>query len=151
MRLVYLSSDFYSAHSGDTEIENKNDRPHARVLLSAEGLTFAIPFRSNIQHNHAFYTDAANHCGLDYSKAVVIQDESKEIDQTRTPYLRQNEFNALKGKDGRIANGMRRYIRDYNKAKKDPQNPRNQKLLDYSTLQYFDDLIPDQEAKDKAS
>ena len=119
VRLVFLSSYFFDKHAGDCEIEREEDRPHARILLSIEGLTFAIPFRSNICHQYAFFTDKKNKCGLDYSKAVLILDENKDIDKSRTPIIRQNEFDALKGKDKVIEQGMRRYLRIYKRAKLD--------------------------------
>ena len=67
-------------------------------LVQIESHYWALPFRSNIHHGHAFFTDAANHCGIDYSKAVLVDDPSC-IDRTRTPRLRDNEFKALKGNE----------------------------------------------------
>lgn len=143
MQFVFLSPGFYSAHVGDAEIEQKATRPHARVLLPVEGVVFAIPFRSNIQHPYAYLTDKENKCGLDYSKAVPVIDAAADIDNTAVPHIRQNEFNALKGKDRNVEIGMRRYLRCYQKAKENPDNKRNAKILECSTLKYFDDVLPD--------
>lgn len=45
-----------------------------------------------IRHIHLSY------CGVDFSKAVVITDD-KYIDMLTEPHIRENEFNALRGKD----------------------------------------------------
>lgn len=79
--------------------------------------------------------DRQKQCGLDFSKAVVITDEDKYIDKQHKPQIRQNEFNALKGKERIVYNKMLKYIRQYKKAKQ------NQILCKYSTLQYFEDYI----------
>ena len=103
-------------------------------------MQYAIPLRSDIHHPHVFWTDKENHCGVDFSKAVVVTDESY-IDFSTEPHLRQNEFNALRGKDFKIKSKMEKYIADYKKAKKDLSNPINQTLVKYSTLQYFEKEI----------
>lgn len=78
--------------------------------------------------------------GGDFSKAVVIKDE-KYIDANIEPYIRQNEFDALRGKDYKIKVKMAKYIENYKKAKLDLENQRNQQLVKYSTLQYFEKEI----------
>ncbi len=56
-------------------------------MTTINGVQYAIPLRSNINHPHVFWTDKNNHCGIDFSKAVIITDE-KYIDTTVTPYIR---------------------------------------------------------------
>ena len=56
-------------------------------------------------------------------------------------YLRQHEFDALRGKDYKIKTKMEKYISEYKKAKNDLSKPINQKLVMYSTLQYFEKEI----------
>ena len=84
-------------------MEQKDNRPYIQVYVEIDGVQFAIPLRSEIHHPHVLWTDKANHCGVDFSKAVVIA--------------------------------------DYKKAKKDLSKPINQKLVKYSTLQYFEKEI----------
>lgn len=138
---VFLTQDFYDDYKSCPEIEQKLNRPHLRILITVNNITFAVPFRSNIAHPHAFLTDKANKCGLDFSKAVVLHDPEKYIDKVRSPRIRQNEFNALKGKEHFILQRFTKYIHDYIKATEKPQVPRNAKLLEYSTLQYFPETI----------
>ena len=141
-RFVFLSKKFYNTYptSQYPEMEQKQNRPYIQVYVEIDGVQYAIPLRSDIYHPHVFWTDKENHCGVDFSKAVVVTDESY-IDFSTEPHLRQNEFNALRGKDFKIKSKMEKYIADYKKAKKDLSNPINQTLVKYSTLQYFEKEI----------
>lgn len=141
-RFVFLSKKFYNTYptSQYPEMEQKQNRPYIQVYVEIDGVQYAILLRSDIYHPHVFWTDKENHCGVDFSKAVVVTDESY-IDFSTEPHLRQNEFNALRGKDFKIKSKMEKYIADYKKAKKDLSNPINQTLVKYSTLQYFEKEI----------
>ncbi len=55
-------------------MEQKKDRPYIQLYVEIDGIQFAIPLRSDIRHPHVFWTDKANNCGVDFSKAVVILD-----------------------------------------------------------------------------
>lgn len=118
-------------------MEQKHNRPYIQVYVEIEGIQYANPLRSDIHHPHVLWTDKKNHCGVDFSKAVVITDE-KYIDSSTDPHIRQDEFDALRGKDYKIKTKMKKYIEDYKMAKSDLSNPRNQQLVKYSTLQYFE-------------
>ena len=74
-------------------MEQKHNRPYIQVCVEIDGVQFAIPLRSDINHPHVLWTDKANHCGVDFSKAVVIKKESY-IDMNIEPHLRQKEFDA---------------------------------------------------------
>lgn len=141
-RFIFLSEDFYQAYPSAQypEIEQKKTRPYIQILVEIDEIKFAIPLRSDIHHPHVLWTDKKNHCGLDFSKAVVITDK-KYIDGEREPHLRQNEFNALKGKDFKIKQKMQKYIEKYKKAKEKPEDIVNKTLLEYSTLQYFEEYL----------
>lgn len=141
-RFVFLSDKFYNTYPSAQypEMEQKQNRPYIQVYVEIDGVQYAIPLRSDIHHPHVLWTDKANHCGVDFSKAVVIKDETY-IDMTLEPHLRQNEFDALRGKDYKIRTKMERYIESYKKAKKDLSKPVNQNLVKYSTLQYFEEEI----------
>ena len=141
-RFVFLSKKFYNTYptSQYPEIEQKENRPYIQVCVEIDGVQYAIPLRSDIHHPHVFWTDKANNCGVDFSKAVVIK-EADYIDSLKEPHLRQNEFDALRGKDYKIKTKMAKYIADYKKAKQDLSKPINQTLVKYSTLQYFEKEI----------
>lgn len=141
-RFVFLSDEFYAAYPNAKypEMEQKKDRPYIQVCVEIDGVQYAIPLRSDIHHPHVLWTDKANNCGVDFSKAVVITDE-KYIDIVREPHLRQNEFDALRGKDYKISQKMKKYIEKYKKAKKDQSKPINKILCQYFTLQYFEEYL----------
>ena len=138
-RFLFLSEEFYLAYPLEDypEMKQKHNRPYIQVYAEIEEIQYAIPLRSDIHHPHVLWTDKKNHCGVDFSKAVVIADE-KYIDSSTDPHIRQDEFDALRGKDYKIKTKMEKYIEDYKMAKNDLSKPRNQQLVKYSTLQYFE-------------
>ena len=149
-RFVFLSDEFYGAYPASEfpEIEQKRYRPYIQVIIEIGELKFAIPLRSGINHPHVFWTDKENHCGVDFSKAVVINDDCY-IDSENEPRLRQNEFDALRGKDYRIKVKMSAYIEKYKKARKNINDPINHTLVKFSTLQYFENEIGFEEESPK--
>lgn len=148
-RFVFLSDEFYDKYPASSypEIEQKHNRPYIQVCIEIAGTRYAIPLRSNINHPHVLWTDKENHCGVDFSKAVIIKEESY-IDAITEPHLRQNEFNALRGKDYKIKTKMEKYIEKYKEARRDLSKPMNQTLVKYSTLQYFEEEIGMQKEED---
>ena len=88
-RFVFLSQEFYNTYpmSQYPEMEQKQNRPYIQVYVEIDGVQYAIPLRSDIHHPHVLWTDKKKHCGVDFSKAVVIKDESY-IDLSIEPHLR---------------------------------------------------------------
>ena len=142
MEFVFLTADFYADHPAAQfpEMEHKQDRPYVLVLITVGENRFAIPMRSHISHPYAYMTDKKNRCGVDYTKAVVITDETRYIECSRKPYIRPNEFDALRGKEYKIKCGMQKYIETYQKAKQS-ELPRDKMLVRCSTLQYFEQYL----------
>ena len=140
-RFIFLSDAFYKDYPGKLypEIEQKRYRPYIQVITTINDVIYAIPLRSNINHPHVLWTDKANHCGLDFSKAVVINDDIY-IDDEHIPHIRQNEFDALRGKDYRIKQKMIKYIETY-KAAKNKADRISRSIVEKSTLQYFEEYI----------
>ena len=110
-------------------------RPYIVFLVQIDGHTWGLPFRSHIKHGYAFWTDAANGCGIDYSKAVVLDDPAY-IDHDNRPFLRPAEFEALRGNEHEVLKGFRRYLKLYKKASASG-NPRYGNVLRFSTLQNY--------------
>lgn len=137
VKLIYLSQKFYAEYGGCKEILKKPTRPYACLAVYISGVTFAIPFRHHIAHKYAFITKPG--CGLDYTKAVVVPDGSY-IAPDRVQ-IDQDEFNALKGQDSRIAREFARYLKLYIKAVQNHGNPHYANITRYSTLQYFENQI----------
>lgn len=137
MDYIFLTEQFYIKYNQQNypEIERKRDRPYVMIKINVDGLDFAIPLRSNISHNHVLWTDKKNRCGVDYSKAVIIPDQSY-ID-SRQPHIRENEHRALKGKEYLLKTGFEKYIKEYKEALNEQHIQRNKILCNYSTLQYY--------------
>ncbi len=133
MKLITLSPYFYSKYGNCPEILTKPTRPYVCLAVRIDGVPFAIPFRHHIPHKWAFIT--YGEAGLDYSKAVVISD--KRFIGEGTPEIEQQEFEALKGKDALITNGMRKYYKAYKKAVQYPNNRHYNAIRSCSSLQYF--------------
>ena len=141
LKTVFLTKEFYNAHKHHSEIEQKETRPYIRIQIVIDGVLWGIPLRSHIKHEHVIWTDKDNGCGIDFSKAVVIEEPEKYISDLR-PHIRPDEFNVLKKIDEhRVIQKMQQYIKAYKKAKDKPKIPRNRDLLRFSTLHYFEDYI----------
>lgn len=142
MKYTFLSDKFYTdyPHEKYEQMEMKKNRPYAHVYIDVYDKLFCIPLRSNIDHPHAYFTDKKNKCGVDYSKAVVVA-KPEYIDNTTKVYLRQKEHNKLNGKDYKIKMQFLEYIELYKQAKIDDTIPHRDKILKFSTLQYFEDYI----------
>ena len=143
LKTVFLSDAFYKAYPTDKykEIEQKTDRPYVRIQVIVNGVVWGIPLRSNITHNHAIWTDKENGCGLDFTKAVVIEKPAEYISSEK-PHIRDNEFNVIKQIDSHfVTQKLQQYIKTYNKAKTRLDIERNRILVQCSTLQYFEKYI----------
>lgn len=117
-RFVFLSNEFYNDYptSKFPEIEQKHNRPYIQVYVEIDGVQFAIPLRSDIHHPFVLWTDKTNNCGVDFSKAVVIK-KASYIDTNIEPHLRQNEFDALRGKDYKIKSRCSNILKNTKKLK----------------------------------
>lgn len=143
LKIVFLSDAFYKAYPNGkySEIEQKLERPYICVQVEVNGVLWGIPMRSNIPHPHAIWTDEANGCGLDFTKAVAITKPKKYISAVQ-PHIRETEFRVLKRlKEYEVAQKFKKYIRAYKKAKKTRNIKRNRELVSFSTLQYFEKYI----------
>ncbi len=137
IRFVFLSEAFYTQYQDCCEILIKERRPYALALVALDDITFAIPLRSHVKHAYVLYTKQACQCGLDFTKAVVICDVKLQINHAMPPHIRQDEFDALRGREYDIQLGMQQYLHAYRHALRLPSHPRNASLLEKSALQYF--------------
>lgn len=146
MEFVLLTSEFYKDYPNSEypQLMAKPTRPYTHVKLDIYDAHFYIPFRSNIEHPHAFFTNKREKCGIDYSKAIVINDE-KYIDNTQRAHIRKNEFKKVKGKDYKLKRGFEEYIELYKKAKNGEEVSHREDILSFSSLQYFEEYILDSE------
>lgn len=137
MQLKILSDKFYTTYSNCSEILKKENRPYACLTIELNGLLFAIPFRHHINHPYSFRT--VGDAGLDYSKTVVISDVC--FLSSDKPSIESKEFAIIKKNEQKIRYGLAKYVRQYKKALMHRDNPRNEYILKYSALKYFEELL----------
>lgn len=141
VKIVFLTDKFYEVYKDCPEIEQKPTRPYIRIGVLIDGVLWAVPLRSHISHEHVIWTDKENGCGMDFSKAVVIENPVEYISSAK-PYMRPAEFEVLKNINAHtIEQKMRSYIKIYKKAKQHMDIPRNRNIVRFSTLQYFEKYI----------
>lgn len=142
LNVIFLTrKNFIGAIKIVLKLNRKQACPYIRVGVLIDGVLWAIPMRSNINHEHTIWTDKANKCGIDFTKAVVIDNPAEYISSIK-PHIRPNEFEVLKSINSyTIEQKMRQYIKKYKKAKQHINISRNRNIVKFSTLQYFEDYI----------
>ena len=137
MQLKILSEEFYNEYSHCNEILRKANRPYACLTIELDGLLFAVPFRHHIKHNYSFHT--IGEAGLDYTKSVIITNVRFLSDDK--PTIESREFSIIKRNEAKIRYGFAKYVNQYKRAMRHPNNPRSTNLLEYSTLKYFEEYL----------
>ena len=114
VKLRLLSELFYERNAADQEILSKHNRPYLVLIVLYRGLTFAIPFRSNIHHAHAYKFQDENSkrtsSGLDFSKSVIARNEDEIGDAAHIDAAERKEL--LKCYDF-IVEKFQHYIDDF--------------------------------------
>lgn len=139
IKLRLLSELFYERNAANHEILSKHNRPYLVLIVLYRGLTFAIPFRSNIHHTHAYkFQDESSKrtsSGLDFSKSVVVQNDDEigdaaHIDSSeRKELLKRYEF---------IVEKFQRYVDDFIAGLKKEPLPAKYK---FSALTYYKEIL----------
>lgn len=100
MKFNFLKKEFFDEYKECSEMEKKENRPYAcTTLVKCLGMIFAVPLRSNIQHENAIFTNKEKTKGLDLTKAVIINDFVKFVDTTTKVYINDDEYKLLLGKE----------------------------------------------------
>ena len=128
MRFVLLRYDYLTQHPTIEALDKS--RPHAIVLIEVNELQFAIPLRTNLTHKHGLKTVKTG--GLDYSKALLIFDES---DISRDIKLESpEEFRAINEREAKIVKDFTKYVNRYVTARRKPDYNIIKREYRYSTL-----------------
>lgn len=145
VELRKLSNEFYKAypHNKFPEIESKLGRPYAVLLVEINGVKFAIPLRTNIRHAFCYKFRTSDRktessTGIDFSKAVVISNESYLSEETD---INDKEYLELQEKAFFIINKFKKYVNDYIQFRKNGGNEYIAKRYLFSTLKYFDEIL----------
>lgn len=139
--LKYLTEDFFNNYPTDEypEIEHKPQRPYMVLLVTIADNTFAIPFRTNIKHNNGYKfknssRDTNSDTGLDYTKAVIVNDPSYI---GKAAYIDDKEYLELNNKYYFIIKQFTVYVNDYYAYVAGKLDENKAKKYKYSTLRYF--------------
>lgn len=140
-KLNYLSDEFYARYNNSEypEIENKDNRPYMVLLIKIDNNTFAIPFRTNVKHNSCYKFKNSTRptntvTGLDYTKAVVVNDDKYIGVPAR---INDKEYTELNDSYGFIIKQFREFIADYIEFTNGKKGYYNTKKFRFTTLKYF--------------
>lgn len=136
-KLHVLSQTFYDDFPRERfpEILTKPQRPYIFFEVTIDGIQYAIPFRSSIAHQHAFFTDDSARKGLDYTKSVVIT--TREYIDVSKVQIEQKQFDVLKINATLVQDKFQKYLKKYKRAALRQDVPRNQIFCQFSALKYF--------------
>lgn len=144
-QLNYLTQEFYNKYSSADypEIECKTTRPYMVLLIKIDNNNFAIPFRTNIRHKYCYKfknsdRDSSSVTGLDYTKAVIVNDNSFIGDEAT---IDNKEYVELNNKYYFIISQFKKYISGYSEFIKGNLNEFESRKYQYSTLKYFHDEL----------
>jgi protein AbiQ len=157
MQLKKLHTSFYSSnpivHNAldyyplDSKWDTTKERGHGVVKITINGLTFAIPVRSHVTHNASLILEVnrkVKHIkgmGLDYSKALLIKDESYISDEVFV--LRTKEAGKkLLDKEAHLTKMFNSYVEKYITAfnKKDQNILRSPEYIETTLVNYHEEL-----------
>ena len=139
--LNYLSDEFYKQYPSVEfpEIEHKTSRPYMVLLIKIDNNTYAIPFRTNIRHKYCYKfknsnRDSQSVTGLDYTKAVIVNDANFIGNKAN---IDNKEFVELNSKYYFIISQFKKYVRGYGDYVNGKLNQYEQRKYQFSTLKYF--------------
>ena len=140
--IKYLSDYFAYKYpeSEYPEFEHKINRPYVVLLLKIDGHTFAIPFRTNMNHKYGYKfihsgRDTKTCTGLDFTKVVLVDDEKLLGDDA---IIDNKEYLELSKKHYFIRKKFIRYYDNYKKYLNGELNEYYQsKPYIFSTLNYY--------------
>ncbi len=137
-----LSMDFYTDYNSVKypEIEFKPSRPYVVMVVEIDGNRFALPLRTNIRHNFCYKfkntgRDTDSSTGIDFSKAVVVNDQ-KYIGEPTT--IDNKEYVELMNKFYFVIKKFRQYLEGYINYRKNGGNEYVARRYQFTTLKYFD-------------
>ena len=140
-KISRLSADFFKDYcsSDFPEIENKNSRPYLVLMIKIDDNIFAIPFRTNIRHKYSYQFKNSSRpsdsiTGLDYTKAIIIDDDKYIGEDTN---IDNKEYIELNKKFYFILNQFKNYVNGYYDYVDGKLSDFSAKKYKYTTLKYF--------------
>jgi protein AbiQ len=139
LNIVSLTNEFHQANMDLSEALHDKGRGYGVVRIHLNGLTFGIPLRSNLKHRNGVVLDKVIRDGkelkrgLDYTKAVLIRNELKELGSSFKVSKEQKQI--LINRKKSIHKQFEKYVNTYIRAvEKDIKNTLTSPTYRYSTL-----------------
>ena len=139
--IKYLSDSFKNIYPETeySEFEQKINRQYVVLLLRIDDHTFAIPFRTNMNHKYGYKfinsgRDTNTCTGLDFTKVVLVDDEKLLGDDA---IIDNKEYLELSQKHYFIRKKFIRYYDNYKKYLNGELNEYQSKPYIFSTLNYY--------------
>jgi protein AbiQ len=135
MKYRRLTDDAYKKIVLLEETLEKRERGYGIVEIVVNDLTFAVPFRSNMTHKHGFRTVFHNGQwnGLDYSKAVII--EESDLEKEAFKFRRNDEYTKVKNNKEKINKNFKKYVNGYIAYMENPNDSRlSFRVFGFTTL-----------------
>ncbi len=140
MKLRTIKEDAYNRLSKDRPQVLQKNRGYGIVSVTVNDLTFAIPLRSNMNHNNGLKTIFQKRGGdkvwngLDYSKALLVE----ESDLARVAFKprEQAEYDKIQKNKDKITSDFEKYVKNYIVCAEKGTSSTD-KRYKFSTLQYF--------------
>ncbi|CAH5933799.1 hypothetical protein RQM67_00455 [Citrobacter koseri] len=141
MILRQIKQDVYKRLCDNRPQVLEKNRGYGVISISLNGLTFAVPLRSNLNHPNGFKTiflkDKKIWSGLDYSKALIVKPEDLEPEAFKLKI--EKEYEKLKANKSKIEKEFEAYVQGYILFVKSGCG--EEKAYKFTTLQYFHDFL----------
>ena len=144
--IVTLSDEFYECHSKEEFPElliSNGCRKYNLILYDQQQDYYvAVPFRSHVNHNNGYHFKASKRSqrtlsGLDYSKAVILTDDSFIGEQSR---IDADEYTEFLQNIATIQDDIFEYIETYKQivsGNMEMSTEEYRRSYGYSSLKYF--------------
>ncbi|MCQ4087372.1 type III toxin-antitoxin system TenpIN family toxin [Saccharibacillus sp. JS10] len=134
---VHLNTQFYADYAHCREIMTDADRQYLHLIVQHRDNTFLIPFRTDLRHYIGFRFSERDRKGLDYTKAVVINDLSKYALPSLKP-IPQYQHDLIVRNFPQIRRKFCKYVDQYCHAVQANDSRVLERMNSkYSALQYF--------------
>lgn len=140
MDIRTLNQDAYAQLAKDRPQVLEKNRGYGIVSITVNELIYAIPLRSNMNHNNGFKTISMKRGnkliwnGLDYSKALVVQ--STDIEPTAFKLREKKEFDKIQSNKEKIIADFEKFVAAYIACVKKGTSTTDHRFK-FTTLQYF--------------
>lgn len=136
---VHIQPIFFTDYPNLIEIMTNIDREYLHIVAIYKEKTFVIPFRSNITHKYSYRfkpNDPNNKKGIDYSKALIIEDLSKYTYKSQKN-IPQYQHDLIKRDSEIIVRRFMKYVDDYCKNAGKTESSYFRRVGKYSSLQNY--------------